>query len=221
MNVPENEMPPASSLVVTPEGPAAPAAFDPEVVNERLHTPEEWSKIFPRSAPVIVEIGCGGGRYIISQAEQHPENNYLAIERANEFFQILKERTAKRKLANLRVCRTDAGFWVMHGFPNQSVSQYHIYFPDPWPKKRHHKRRIFSNAFCEALNRTLKPDGILNFATDHAGYLEEILPVLRANLNITDHPQPWEDAPLGRTNYEIKYMKVGRPIWRFTGKPKK
>ena len=200
---------------------AAPDTFDPEVTPEKIAAPEDWKKIFPRLAPVIMEIGCGGGRYIISQAEKHPENNYLAVERANEYFQVLRERTAKRKLPNLRVCRTDAGLWVVHGMAPASVDQFHIYFPDPWPKKRHHKRRIFSPEFCAAAKKVLKPDGILYFATDHKNYLDDVLPVIRETFEMTEHPQPWEDAPEGRTNYEIKYMKVGRPIWRFVGKQKK
>lgn len=191
-------------------------SYNPEILPGAFDVPANWQKIFGRKAPLVVEIGCGGGRYIIGQAEAHPEIDYFAVERAGEFFNILKERVAKRRLANMRVCHTDAGDLVANVFPDKGVNTYHIYFPDPWPKKKHHKRRIFSKEVCGHLLRTLEPGGMLYFATDHHDYLQDVLPNIREVLPLKEHPAPWEDAPEGRTNYEIKYMKQGRPIWRFT-----
>jgi tRNA (guanine-N7-)-methyltransferase len=190
--------------------------YEPELLPGQLAIPVDWTRVFGRVAPLVVEIGCGGGRYLIGQAETHPEADFLAVERAHEYFKVLKERVAKRRLPNTRVMRTDGGDLVANCFGDASVFAYHIYFPDPWPKKRHHKRRLFSDAFCAHLRRTLRPDGTLFFATDHQDYFAEILPRLRAALRVTEHPEPWEDAPAGRTNYEIKYLKEGRPIYRLT-----
>lgn len=188
--------------------------FDPELVPGQLQIPSDWKAVFGREAPLIVEVGCGGGRFIIGQAEATPNADFIAVEPAGKYFGKLKARVAKRRLSNLRVFRTDAVDLIASCFPDHCVDTYHVYFPDPWPKDRHHKRRIFSDYFCAQLRRTLKPDGVLMFATDHAEYLSVLMPSLRAALDVTMHPEPWEDAPEGRTNFEIKYIKQGRPIWR-------
>jgi tRNA (guanine-N7-)-methyltransferase len=142
----------------------------------------------------------------------------MGIEQAGEYFKVLRERAGKRAMPNLRISRLDAAYLINRFFPADCVAQYHIYFPDPWPKKKHRKRRLFSESFCADLRRTLAPDGVLFAATDHAEYYSEMLPRLRSVLAIEEHPQPWEDAPTGRTNYEVKYLKEGRPIYRLIGR---
>ncbi|HLX63700.1 MAG TPA: tRNA (guanosine(46)-N7)-methyltransferase TrmB [Planctomycetota bacterium] len=179
-----------------------------------LPEPADWKEIFGRAAPLVVEIGSGGGRTIMTLAEQHPEWNCLGIERCGEYYRIMRERAARRKFANFRCARIDAAYLIQHYFAGASVHQYHIYFPDPWPKKKHLKRRLFNPDFCAGVKRTLEPGGTLFFATDHADYYAEILPLLREYLHVTEHPEPWEDAPQGRTNFEVKYMKAGRGIYR-------
>lgn len=187
---------------------------DPELLPGQLQIPADWSKTFGRTAPLVVEIGCGGGRFIIGQAEAHPEWNFAAIERAGEYFRILKQRVVRRRLANMCVLRTDAADLIASCFPDECVATYHVYFPDPWPKKRHHKRRIFTADSCRHLRRTLARGGTLYFATDHADYYAVVAPLLREVLEVREHAGPWQDAPTGRTNYEIKYMREGRPIHR-------
>jgi len=179
-----------------------------------LGEPADWSAIFGRPGPLVVEIGCGGGRSLIGMAVARPEENFLAVERAGEYYRILRERVTKRALQNVRVTRLEAEYLAGRLFPDESVREYHIYFPDPWPKRRHHKRRLFSEAFCANVRRTLTPRGVLFVATDYLDYYREILPRLQAVLAVQEHPAPWEDAPQGRTNYEVKYLKEGRPIYR-------
>jgi tRNA (guanine-N7-)-methyltransferase len=186
--------------------------FEPPAV--AITAPLDWKSIFGRDAPVAVEIGCGGGRTLIKMALAGPEWNFLGVERAGEYYRTLRDRVSRRKLPNLRVARTDAAYLIGQFFADSSVSEYHIYFPDPWPKKRHQKRRMFNESFCADLKRTLVPGGIAYVATDYADYHDEILTRLRAVLAVKEHPGPWEDAPEGRTNYEVKYLKEGRPIWR-------
>ncbi|HYG74101.1 MAG TPA: tRNA (guanosine(46)-N7)-methyltransferase TrmB [Planctomycetota bacterium] len=181
---------------------------------EQLGEPADFARVYGRSAPLVVEIGCGGGRTIMSMAVAHPEWNCLGIEQAGEYYMLMRERGERRKIPNFRSCRIDAAYLISRFFANECVDQYHIYFPDPWPKKRHRKRRLFSESFCADLKRTLKPGCPLFFATDHAEYYSEILPRLRTVLDVKEHPEPWEDAPQGRTNFEVKYMKAGRPIYR-------
>jgi tRNA (guanine-N7-)-methyltransferase len=173
-----------------------------------------WASVFARAAKLSVEIGCGGGRTVIGMALARPDWNFVGIERAGEYYRILLDRAEKRALPNLRITRTEAAYLIARFFPPACVNEYHIYFPDPWPKKRHHKRRLFSESFCAELRRTLVSGGVLNFATDHQDYYTELLPRLRTTLSVSEHPAPWEDAPEGRTNYEVKYVKQGRPIYR-------
>ena len=154
-----------------------------------LTGPLDFAQFFGRVAPVVVEIGCGAGRTVISMATARPERNYLGLEIAGEFYKELRERAFKRNWPHLKVGRIDAAFLVERYFAASSVDEYHIYFPDPWPKKRHHKRRLFSERFCAQLRRTLKPGCALNFATDHADYYAELLPRLKAELDVREPDQ--------------------------------
>jgi tRNA (guanine-N7-)-methyltransferase len=205
----------ADSLDALPAGDVSGEALrDCEVPQAQLSTPADWSTVYGRQAPLVVEIGCGGGRTITGMATSHPEWNCMGIERAGEYYRLFRERASRRNLPNLKIARTDAAYLIDRFFADNSVFQYHIYFPDPWPKKRHHKRRIFSESFCASLRRTLQPGGTLFVASDHHDYYLELLPRLQAVLPMQEHPGPWEDAPEGRTNYEVKYIKQGRPIYR-------
>jgi len=195
-----------------------PSFPDPRMVPGMLALPADWPTVFGRRAPLVVELGSGGGRYLIGQAQAHPERDFIAVEQAGEYLNLMAKRVIKRRLTNMRLFRTDAADLIESCFPDECVDEYHIYFPDPWPKKRHHKRRLFTPAFCTEVRRTLAPAGTLFFATDHSGYFEEIQPLLQKTLNVTAHPEPWEDAPDGRTNYEIKYLLEGRPIFRLVGR---
>jgi len=184
---------------------------------QELGEQANFERVFARKAPLVVEIGCGGGRTIMSLALAHPEWNCLGIEQAGEYYMLMRERAERRRIPNFRCGRIDAAYLINRFFPDACVDQYHIYFPDPWPKKRHRKRRLLNEGFCADIKRTLKPGCPLYFATDHAEYYTEILPRLRTVLDVKEHPEPWEDAPNGRTNFEVKYMKAGRPIYRLVG----
>lgn len=173
--------------------------------------------IYKQPGPLIVEIGCGGGRTIINMALSHPKKNFMGIEMAGDYYKILRARVTKRRIENLRIARTDAAVLLHRFLPESFVQEYHIYFPDPWPKRRHRKRRLFTTAFCVDIRRTMIPGGRLYVATDFHEYYLEILPRLQSVLQIQEHPQPWEDAPAGRTNYEVKYIKEGRKVFRLVG----
>jgi tRNA (guanine-N7-)-methyltransferase len=123
-------------------------------------------------------------------------------------------------LPNVRLYGADASLLIRRFFPGESVSEYHIYFPDPWPKKKHHKRRLLLPPFCAELHRTLRQDGIVYAASDHAEYFSEFIEYFRALFDVEEIVGPWPDAPNGRTNYEIKYLQAGRPIRRLTARKK-
>ena len=185
-----------------------------EQVGERI----DFAAVFGRDAPTELEIGCGKGAFLLRQAQAHPERNYLGIEWANEYFRFSADRMARWGVANVRILRTDARAFVIQRVPAGSLAAIHVYHPDPWPKKRHHKRRLFVPAFVDAAARALVPGGRLSIQTDHAEYFTVIRGLT------TSHPllleTAFDDAAFGttgertRTNYEVKYEREGRPIFR-------
>ena len=189
-------------------------------VEFRIRENEEqvrWDRLFDNERPVEVEIGCGKGRFLINSAMAHPGINYIGIERALRYFRIMKERVARRELANVRLLRDDAVYFVERFIPDGTVSAYHVYFPDPWPKKRHRKRRLFNARFLEEVVRTLVGGGTLDFATDYVEYYEEILALLETSDRLAvleEIPERVRELGSDLTNFETKYTAEGRAIHR-------
>jgi tRNA (guanine-N7-)-methyltransferase len=183
---------------------------DGEVVD-----PMVW---FDSPGPFELEIGCGKGGFLLSRGRAHPEIRLLGIEWANKYYKYAADRMARWKLENVRVMRTDAKIFVMHHLPAACIDVLHIYHPDPWPKKRHHKRRLIQPPFVEAAIRSMKAGARLLIQTDHPEYFEQIRAVLAGHEAL--HEIDWEqagympDADWGGTNYEIKYAREGRKIFR-------
>lgn len=176
-----------------------------------------WNRFFKNNGPVEVEIGCGKGRFLINSAVSYPHINYIGIERALRYFRIMKERVVRRELANVRLLRDDAEYFVERFIPDGAVSAYHIYFPDPWPKKRHRKRRLFKPRFLEEIVRTLVAEGTLDFATDYVEYYKEIQALLEASDRLDvlgEIPERVKELGPDLTNFETKYAAEGRAIHR-------
>ena len=189
-------------------------------VEFRIRENEErvrWDQLFENGNPVEIEIGCGKGRFIINSAMAYPEINYIGIERALRYFRIMKERVVHRDLTNIRLLRDDAVFFVESYIPDDAVSAYHVYFPDPWPKKRQRKRRLFTPLFLAQVVRTLERGGTLDFATDYVEYFDEIRSLFDASDTLTVSGEiPERVKVLGGdlTNFETKYTAEGRAIHR-------
>ena len=195
-----------------------PDSFEAELKPGGLQGPVDWTAVYGRPGPLVVEIGCGGGRALLNMALARPAENFLGVELCGEYYRMAHARANKRRVENVRVIVAEAQYLLACFFPDRCVQEYHIYFPDPWPKKRHHKRRLFNPPFCAQLRRTLLPGGVLYVATDDQEYYAEIEPLLREALAVEPHPGVWEEAPLGRTNFEVKYMAAGRPIYRLVAR---
>jgi tRNA (guanine-N7-)-methyltransferase len=178
----------------------------------RVAVPLDWPAIFGRSAPVDVEIGSGKGRFLLELAAMRPERDILAVERAGKYHRLCCERAAKRGIANVRLLRTSAEDLLFRLLPPESVENFYILFPDPWPKKRHHKRRLIKADVVAALHRALVPGGRLLVKTDHPGYAEVISEVLAgaAGFAALDPSAAFDGLPL--TGFEHKYRVEGRPI---------
>lgn len=177
-----------------------------------------WSELFGRSAPVEVEIGTGKAAFLLRRAQDHPDRDFLGIEWANEFFRFAADRFRRWNVANVRMVRADASHFIRAQCPRDSLSALHVYHPDPWPKKRHHKRRLFQPPFVDAAARCLLPGGRLAVKTDHAEYFEIIRSLLLFHplLEHADFADPdfgVRDARIA-SNFEIKYRREGRPIYQ-------
>ena len=170
-----------------------------------------WSEVFGDEQPVQIDLGIGKGRFILDAAARLPDVNFVGVEWAAKYLRIAHHRAGRRQLANIRFARTDAREFVEFFVPAASVQAYHIYFPDPWPKKRHHKRRLFNEGFLREVERTLETDGELWLATDFADYFEVMLEVLHTSRVLDEIDAEWLGV---RTNYEEKYLAMGTPIFR-------
>ena len=171
----------------------------------------DWERVFGNRQPVEIEIGIGKGRYLIAAAQAQPQINFIGIEWAAKYLRLALDRGQKRRLTNLRLVRTDAREFVEFFVPATSVRAFHLYFPDPWPKKRHHKRRLFNSSFLDEVARTLEPGGWLRLATDHEEYFAAMQEVLAADRRFREVEAEWGEV---RTNYEEKYLRAGKPIHR-------
>ena len=184
-------------------------------VDEALWRGESFDpgSLFGRRAPLEVEIGSGKARFLIEAARACPAHDFLGVERSLSYYRVCRGRVARTGLPNIRVLRAD-GRAFLEGLAAGSVHAFHVYFSDPWPKRRQKKRRFLDGATLELLASRLEPGGCLRIATDHAGYGSTVASLLETigaleRLEWAGHPEP----PL--THYELKYRAEGRPIWRF------
>jgi len=185
---------------------------------EDLDGKADFVRIFGRPGPVHIEIGTGKATFLVNQAKAYPRVNFLGIERANKYYRHAVDRIGRWGVSNVRIIRTDATLFVAQHLGDESVDCFHIYFPDPWPKRRHHKRRLFSPANMQHLIRCLKTQGQLRIATDHAEYFEVIAELLKAGADKLEptefvHPAAAEQGECVGTNYERKYLKDQRAIY--------
>jgi tRNA (guanine-N7-)-methyltransferase len=186
---------------------------------ETIPKPLDWRELFGNANPVEIEIGMGKGTFLTEQARARPEVNFFGIEWARWFWRYASDRLRRHNCNNARTARTEALFFLREYVPAGSVSVLHIYFPDPWPKARHHKRRLIQEPFLREAERVLAPGGgRLQIVTDHQGYFEEnIDPVVRSSkvLRVVDYNRPGSagEGEFVGTNFERKYRREGRPFY--------
>jgi len=186
--------------------------------------PRRW---FPQpDRPLELEIGSGKGTFILEEAHTRPGVNFLGIEWAREFCTYAADRVRRRGLTNVKMMCTDATEFMRWRLPDASVSTVHLYFSDPWPKPRHHKRRVVQDTFLEQVSRVLAPAGELRVVTDHPGYwawMDEHFtrwsdpahePRFERLGFSTDHRTAGAaEGELTGTNFERKYRREGRAFF--------
>lgn len=178
-------------------------------------TPLDFDSVFGRRAPRVLEIGFGMGESTAAIATAHPEQDFLGVEVHGPGVGALLQRIAHMELANVRVIRHDAVEVVATMIPERSLAGIHVFFPDPWPKKRHHKRRLLTAAFVHALARRLVPGGYLHVATDWEEYAREILATLAAEPLLANTVPEFCPRPAHRpqTKFETRGRKLGHGVW--------
>lgn len=177
--------------------------------------PLDFPAIFGRSAPVVLEIGFGMGETTSAIAAAQPGVDFLGVEMHWPGVGALLRRIDEARLSNLRVLRHDAVDVVQRLIPANSLAGVHVYFPDPWPKKRHHKRRLLNAPFVHALARVLEPGGRLHVATDWAPYAEEILATLGAEPLLANSARDFAPRPAWRplTKFEQRGLAHGHAVF--------
>ncbi len=173
------------------------------------------ARLFPRHAPLIFDIGFGDGEALAIQARQQPELNFLGIEVHRPGVGSLLRKLAADDLDNVRVIVGDANE-VLQALPDAALAGVHVFFPDPWPKKRHHKRRLLQAPFVTLIARKLQPGGVLHVATDWADYAEQVLGVCDADPDLASIAGPgrFVPRPAARplTKFERRALAAGRRI---------
>ena len=176
--------------------------------------PLEAGRLFGAPVPLEVELGVGKGRFLLEWAAAHPQIGVVGVERARKYLEMAALRAARAGLANVRLVHTTAEDLLFRCLAPAGVAAVHVYFPDPWPKKRHHKRRFFRPENVARLAEVLAPGGLLRVKTDHAGYAGLIAEVLAAEprLVAVAVAEAFEGVPT--TNFEVKYAREERPVYR-------
>ena len=197
----------------------------PDEVRERPESawldPRSW--FADPSLPFELEIGSGKGTFLVQQAAGDPSTNYLGVEWAGEFYAFAADRIRRHELRNVKMLHADATEFIRWRMPSAVVRVIHLYFSDPWPKSRHHKRRVVQDSFLEQARRVLVPGGELRIVTDHADYwawMEDHF----ARWAPVGGGGPFERLPFERpgwaregeivgTNFERKYAREGRAFF--------
>jgi len=177
--------------------------------------PIDLGRVFGRPAPKIIEIGFGMGDTTAEIAAAHPENDYVGVEVHTPGVGSLLHRVASLGLANVRVIQHDAVEVLEHMIAPAALDAAHVFFPDPWPKKRHHKRRLLQPPFIRLLATRIKPGGYVHVATDWEDYAKQILEALAAESLLANTAEGFATRPGDRplTKFERRGLKLGHRVW--------
>jgi tRNA (guanine-N7-)-methyltransferase len=199
-------------------GPGQQRALDelgPRFVLPFAAQPLDFARTFGRQAPVVLEIGFGMGDATARVAASMPDTDFIGIEVHLPGVGALLKRIAEAGLTNLRLVRHDAVEVLAQMIPADALAGVHLWFPDPWHKKRHHKRRLVQPEFVGQLVEHLEPGGYLHCATDWQPYAEQMLQVLSAEPRLHNTAEAYAHRPAWRprTKFEARGLKLGHGVW--------
>jgi tRNA (guanine-N7-)-methyltransferase len=170
--------------------------------------PLDTKTIFPVAQPLEVELGCGDGSFLLNYAKQHPGRNFIGVERLSGRIRKIDRKGRRAGLKNLRGVRIESSYFLEYLLPPQSAIALHVYFPDPWPKRKHWKHRFINERFPEIAKRTLAPGGVVYLRTDDNTYFEQMQSVFAASTSFRAVETPAELSALV-TDFEEDFLKHG------------
>jgi tRNA (guanine-N7-)-methyltransferase len=192
MNIRETDVAPASLLVELPS------------IVERL----ALAQLFPKPQPLEVELGCGDASFLAEHARRNPDQNFIGVERLLGRIQKLDRKGRRAGLANLRGVRIESAYFVQYLLPPHAASTLHIYFPDPWPKKKHRRHRLINQGFPGLARAALVPGGVVYLRTDDADYFAQMTEVFAASQEFQKVETPSELAEV-LTDFEREFNAQG------------
>lgn len=186
--------------------------FSPRVIHYGDIThPIDFASVFDLSKPIEVDIGCGMGRFITARAQANPDVQYIGVERQLPRVRRIDRKAGRLGLQNLFLVRLEAAYTLKYLFPEHAIRRFYLLFPDPWPKRRHARHRIFNADFRSLVWSRLVPGGELQVATDHLGYFEEMRKQMEGDVRFEEIPAMERD-PSEQTDFELKFRQQGLPI---------
>ncbi len=160
-----------------------------------------------------IDAGCGKGRFLLARAAAHPQTGFIGIERQRRRVDAIIRKAARAKLQNIRLLHTDIRFALEMMIPDQKVRTLYLFFPDPWPKRRHHLRRLMTLDFLKCVHRKLITGGCFHFATDHEEYAENVCNICATCPGFSPCPA-FIPAPQEQTDFEILFASQGTSAYR-------
>ncbi len=184
---------------------------------EEKYAPVIFGEFFGNSNPVEFEIGCGKGKFLVARAIANPGTNFFGLDRVSKFMKLGKTRAEKRELPNIRFLRAEAKAFLTGAVAPESVGIFHIYFSDPWPKRRHQTRRVFTGEFLRLLHARLVAGGLIEIATDDKEYFTAMKKTIAATAKLWENVRETVNErildTMNKTSYEIKWAAEGRDLY--------
>lgn len=169
-------------------------------------------KLFGRDAPLHVDLGCGDGLFLSQLAHLHPEKNFLGVEKLAS--RVAKACRKSAHLENVRILKVESAYAVRYLLSEASVEAFYLLFPDPWPKRRHHRRRIVTDDFLDSIHRALAANGVFRIATDESDYFQCIVRLAQKHsaFSVVDS----ENADLPVSKFQRRFLELDVPIYRLS-----
>jgi tRNA (guanine-N7-)-methyltransferase len=177
----------------------------------------DWNNVFERVQPIEVELGSGDGSFLANYAKLHPERNFLGVERLLGRLRKLNKKGLRAGLTNLALIRLEASYVIDFLIPPASIDALHIYFPDPWPKRKHRKNRLINERFTEIVANALRANGIIYLRTDDLDYFAQMKRVFDANVRFEAIETPSELAAVVtdfERNFHLRGVATNRAAYR-------
>jgi tRNA (guanine-N7-)-methyltransferase len=175
---------------------------------DSILSPIDLNLLFPAQQPLEIELGCGDGTFLVHHASAHPHHNVLGVERFLGRLRKTDRKASRRNLTNLRLLRIEAAYFLEFLLPTHSVTTLHVYFPDPWPKRKHHKNRLVNDRFPSLAARILTPGGTVYLRTDDHDYFDQMSFVFASHSRFAPVETP-PDLAARHTDFEREFLSAG------------